>query len=261
MTRPDQTRPWRIVLPWLLIVIGVLCPPSVSASDGVIFDILNDQRNYYSKDRLLRLGLAFGVGATFANSSLDEKIQNHYQDRIRNNDTDAFSKTAKLFGEGKYLLPLSLALAILSAIEEDYLLGEFGNKTLRSYLVGGVPILAMQRITGSGRSEEHARGSKWCPLDDSNGVSGHAFIGAVPFLVVARMSNNSFVKCVLYAASLATPFSRFNDNAHYVSQAALGWYMAYESTGAVFETERNKRIVVAPMVGRDFYGLTVSAVW
>jgi hypothetical protein len=35
------------------------------------------------------------------------------------------------------------------------------------------------------------------------------------------------------AASLAAPLSRINSNSHYLSQAALGWYMAYEASRAV----------------------------
>ncbi len=68
-------------------------------------------------------------------------------------------------------------------------------------------------------------------------------------------------KYLLYGASLVTPFSRMNDNAHYASQAALGWYMAFESTGAVFETERNKSIAVAPMVGQDLYVIAIFVTW
>lgn len=250
-----------MVLPWLLIATGAFYPLSVSASDGVMRDLLNDQRNYYSKDRLLRLGLAFGVGGIVANSSLDEKIQSHYQDRIRNDDTDEFSKTAKLFGKGDYLIPISLALAGLLAVDEDSLLGEFGNKTARSYLAGGFPMFAMSRITGAGRPEEHDHGSKWRPLKGTNGVSSHAFIGAVPFIVAARMSDNKLLKYFFYAVSLAPSFSRVNDNQHYASQVALGWYMAYEAVGAVHETEKNERIVLAPMFGQDFYGLSISASW
>lgn len=262
MTNAIPARRWPLVLPCLLILLtGVFCPPVVTAADGIMHDILNDQRNYFSNQRLLRHGLAFGIGGIFAHSSFDEDIQRHYQDRIRNQDTDDVSKTAKQFGEGKYLIPISLALAGLSAIDADSVLGEFGNKTARSYLAGAIPMLAMQRITGAGRPEEHRHGSKWRPLYDSNGVSGHAFIGAVPFLVAARMSNHTFIKYACYAASSATAFSRLNDNDHFASQIALGWYMAYESTGAVFETEKQKNIALSPMVGRDLYGLVVIATW
>ncbi|TYT73378.1 phosphatase PAP2 family protein [Desulfobotulus mexicanus] len=254
-------RPCSMVFLWLLIVIGVFCPVFTCASDGVMHDLLSDQRNYYSKDRLLRLGFAFSGGAILANTFFDEEIQSHYQDRMRSKKTDDFSKHARFFGERDYIIPISLALASLSLVEEDSLIGEFGSKTARSYFVGGIPVFAMQRITGAGRPEEHDHGSEWRPLDDSNGVSGHAFIGAVPFIVAARMNDNIFIRYALYAASLATPFSRVNDNAHFASQAVLGWYMAYEAVGAVHGRESNKSIAVAPVVDRDYYGLTVSVSW
>ncbi|MEA5446815.1 hypothetical protein VCB98_13390 [Gammaproteobacteria bacterium AB-CW1] len=262
LSRSGQARPWRVGLSLLLTVLfGVFPSPSVVASEGRMDDLLTDQRNYYSKDRLLRLGVVFGVGGIAANTSFDERFQRHYQDRIRNAHTDEFSEMALLFAEGKYLIPVTLSLASLSLIDEDSSLGEFGGNTIRSYLVGAVPVFAMQRVTGASRPGESDRGSKWQPLADDNGVSGHAFAGAVPFLVAARTVENPFAKYALYAASLAVPFARVNDKDHYVSQAALGWYMAFEATGAVLETERNKRIGVAPMVGGDYYGIAVFGSW
>ena len=66
---------------------------------------------------------------------------------------------------------------------------------------------------------------------------------AVPFLTIARMNEeNKPVKYLALLASTFTAWSRINDNAHYFSQAALGWYLAYESVDAVFDAdEKTKR--------------------
>ena len=43
-------------------------------------------------------------------------------------------------------------------------------------------MLLMQRVTGASRAGESDSGSHWRPFHDSNGVSGHAFMGAVLLL-------------------------------------------------------------------------------
>jgi len=75
------------------------------------------------------------------------------------------------------------------------------------------------------------------------------------------MTDNVFARGALYVASAATAFSRVNFDVHYLSQVALGWYMAYEATGAVQETNRSRRVTVIPVVGQDFHGVVVSARW
>ncbi len=67
----------------------------------------------------------------------------------------------------------------------------------RAYLVGAPAMLLMQNVTGGSRPEEMDHGSKWDPFHDDNGVSGHAFMGAVPFLTLANMydDNKSCVCC------------------------------------------------------------------
>ena len=262
MNRTSQTRSWRIALPLLLIMaLGVFSSPAVSAAEGIRETLLNDQRNYYSKERLLRLGVAFGIGGVVANSSIDENFQDRFQSQWRSGDTNDFSDVANFFGEGQYMLPISLVLAGVSFIDEDSVIGEFGAKMARSYLVGLPPMWAMQRMTGASRPGENPHGSSWRPLNDANGVSGHAFVGAVPFLVGAGMTDNVFARGALYVASAATAFSRVNFDVHYLSQVALGWYMAYEATGAVQETNRSRRVTVIPVVGQDFHGVVVSARW
>jgi hypothetical protein len=52
-------------------------------------------------------------------------------------------------------------------------------------VVGAPPLYVMQQVTGSSRPGEGSAGSHWHFLNDNNGVSGHAFIGAVPFLAAS----------------------------------------------------------------------------
>jgi len=136
-------------------------------------------------------------------------------------------------------------------------LGIWGIYASRAYLVGLPAVLATQVLTGGSRPIEKEYGSPWKLFQDNNGVSGHAFIGAVPFLTLAKMySNNSTYRYLAYAGSFLTAWSRVNDYAHYISQVALGWYLAYESVEAVFDADSCKNsFSVVPKIGRDTYGI------
>jgi hypothetical protein len=97
-------------------------------------------------------------------------------------------------------------------------------------------------------------------------VSGHAFVGSIPFITIARMNEDKPVlKYLMYIASTATAWSRVNDNAHYFSQAALGWYMGWESVDAVFDSDESanedKKVTVTPIVGNNAYALVIRAKW
>ena len=120
-------------------------------------------------------------------------------------------------------------------------------------------MLAMQRLSGASRPGETDHGSHWKPFDDDNGVSGHAFVGAVPFLTIARMSKNSIIKYLFYGLSGLTAWSRVNDNKHYVSQAVLGWYMGWEATDAVFSTDdKVNNVVFSPLLNHRYYGFYIG---
>ena len=61
-------------------------------------------------------------------------------------------------------------------------------------------------------------------------------MGAVPFLSVAKMSDNPWVKGSFYTASTLPALSRINDDAHFASQAFLGWGLAVLAAEAVDQT-------------------------
>ena len=64
-------------------------------------------------------------------------------------------------------------------------------------------------------------------------------MGALPFINAARMTENPWLKATLYLGSSLAPLSRVNDDAHYPSQAALGWWLAYLAVVAIDQTEKS----------------------
>ncbi len=123
----------------------------------------------------------------------------------------------------------------------------WGEQTIRGFIVGAPPVLLLQRATGGSRPDETAVGSEWQPFQDNNGVSGHAFMGALPFITAAKMSDKLGWKVTWYAASALAPMSRAADGAHYPSQVALGWGMAFLAATAVHTTDSpNARLRILP---------------
>jgi membrane-associated phospholipid phosphatase len=117
----------------------------------------------------------------------------------------------------------------------DCTLGDFTDRAFRGYLVGAPALLAFQSLLGAGRPDGGS--SRWQPFRRHNAVSGHTYVGAVPFITAAQMTDKPYVKGLFYTLSTFCAWSRVNDDAHYLSQALLGWYLAYLSVRAVTTTE------------------------
>jgi hypothetical protein len=110
-------------------------------------------------------------------------------------------------------------------------------------------MLALQYLTGGSRPGESPNQSKWDPGADNNGVSGHSFMGAIPFLSAAKMADNTWLKAGLYAGSALPALSRINDDDHYPSQAFLGWWIAYLAASAVDHSQdsvNDNRVHILP---------------
>jgi len=223
--------------------------------------IYEDYRNFYAVENLEYLAIGIGIAGVLANTSIDGEVQGWDQGSLRDEDTDNFSRTVKPFGDGLVTIPVYLGAAFLGELTKDIEMGsttgEWGKKSLRTILVGAPPMLFLQRSLGASRPKEDD--SHWRPFNDSNGVSGHSFMGAVPFITAAKITENPYLKCFFYLGSTLTGWSRINDNSHYFSQAALGWWMAYLAAdcGAKGETEK-KKVVIAPVPVADGARVTVT---
>lgn len=254
----------RIIL--FLCALTSLISFSAHSEEGIWTDVKRDYSEFYSSDRFIRMGIVFTGGALMANTSFDQDFQDRNKGNIFSVDD---SYNAKQLGEGKYLIPLSLISAGIGHWLNDGIelsgVGKWGERTARAYFVGGPTVLVTQMLTGASRPSEDKMISDWKPFNDTNGVSGHAFIGSVPFLTIAYMNNdNALIKYSAYLASTLAALSRINDNQHYLSQAILGWYLGWESVDSVYAVDSNKKnhtIRVQPVAGPDSYGLMLSMQW
>ncbi|MDA7886064.1 phosphatase PAP2 family protein [Pirellulales bacterium] len=237
--------------------------------------ISQDYKNFYSCENLACVTAAFGAGALMANTGFDTTMQNAWQTGITGSQPGDFFSATKDIGDGIYLLPAAgiaaAAGVALEGVPVGDALGGWGSRSLRIFLVGGPPVYVLQLATGASRPSNHGSintespsGSDWKFFQDNNGVSGHSFMGAIPFLAAADMVEHPLAKGTLYVCSTFVGFSRINDDAHYSSQAFLGWYLAWASSLAVSRTEHHfagYEVRIVPVPIGDQGGLGVQASW
>jgi hypothetical protein len=229
--------------------------------------VWNDYRNFYDCNGLVCLSAAFGAGALMANTGFDQTMQNAWQTGVEPTGLGTFFSGCKDMGEGRYALPIFGAAAATGLVFEGNpfgdVVGEWGSRSLRMFVVGAPPLYVLQMATGGGRPSD-GNGSDWQFFNDNNGVSGHAFIGAIPFLAAADMVESPLLKGTLYVCSTFVGFSRMTDNAHYPSQIFLGWYLAWASSRAVSMTETHfagMEVRVVPLPMADLGGIAVEGRW
>ncbi len=223
-------------------------------------DVLCDYANYYTRRTAVEFVVILAPAAAFANSDWDADVGNWYQQHIRSNDTNRAADFFRPLGNGYYTIPVYVSAKLLGEYFDDWpgmgLLGEFGDRTTRALLVGAPPLLAVQYLAGGGRPSSIEDQSYWRPFHSSHGASGHAFMGAVPFLTLAGMTDDPLAKCFFYACSPWTGISRINDNYHYASQVWLGWWLAYLACDAVNKTEKEKGpLALTPLFTPEMTGL------
>lgn len=208
-------------------------------------NIVADYKKFYSQNNLSKLVLGIGYAAFYANTSFDQDIQDFYNDYIKRKTIDDVSKIVKPFGDGRITVPVYLSAVLIGELSKKSkigsTIGDWGQRCSRSLLVGAPPVLALQIVLGASRPEEK-NGSHWHPFKDNNGVSGHSFMGAVPFLTAAKMTDQRLLKYSFYLGSTLTGLSRINDNKHYFSQSFLGWWIAYLSVSSI----KSEKFVVIP---------------
>jgi hypothetical protein len=226
-----------------------------------LYSHTEDCRNYYSWPSVRNLLWGVAAGSILANSSLDEGFRGRYQADVRSDGLDDVSAFWRTLGEGQIFIPAYVGVGLVGAMYDDCRLGRemagFGSRTSRAYAVGVPSMLLMQAGLGASRPGETDDESRWKPFDDNNAVSGHAYVGAVPFITAAKMTDNPFVKGSLYFCSTLTAWSRVNDDKHYLSQACLGWWMAYLACDAVQATEspHDERLTLVPVSSPEMVGV------
>jgi|GEM_PF-891054 hypothetical protein len=228
--------------------------------------VAEDHRNFYSPHTMKYLGVGFLVGGVIANTNADKEILEAFDDSFNSGSGSAgnFVHQFKDIGDHWVMLPIYGATwgvgTLLERTPAGGYVGEWGERSLRATAVGFPPLILTQLMTGAGRPEEG--GSEWSFWNDSNGVSGHSFIGAIPFMTAAQQVDNPWAKALFYAGSTLVPISRMTDGDHYPSQSFLGWWLAMASVMSVDATEdHDTQWRTIPLIGPDYSGLNLEFRW
>lgn len=216
--------------------------------------IRSDHRKFYTESDLRFAALGVALAATIAHTDVDEDFRNWWQADVHSDAWDDFSDFAKPLGDGYISLAIMGAGMVAGSLADDTRWGrganEWGSRSLRAVAVGAPALLLLQAATGAGRPGENSAESDWLPFQDSNGVSGHAFMGAVPFIAAAQMTENPLLSGLWYTGSLMSGVSRISDDDHYLSQVILGWWLAKMACDAVDKTERQEKdMKLVPLMG------------
>lgn len=246
-------------MPIIFIFILLSFVPGLSFAAGLdglkpaISVIEKDYRAFYLDGTVMgSLGIGVLGAGVLANSSADREAHEYFQDNLRSGATDAFSDAARVPGDVLVAIPLLFGTYFLS---EDGAVKSWAGDSLRALFVGAPAGLFIQYATGAARPEEG--GSGWKPFRGNNGLSGHSFVGAVPFITAARRQESAGMKALFYGLSVLPGLSRMNDEKHYLSQTALGWWLAYLSTGVIENNEQKTSLRLSPFP--EGLGITLSA--
>lgn len=204
-------------------------------------DVFYDLKDFYSLRSLAIWSIALSSSALLSFTPIDKSIGDAYQRSIRGPRSDAIAKTVKPFGKWQYSLPIFTGCSLLDYFAWENqprfvnIVGNWGTRSSRALLLGFPYMVIFQRLIGSARPA--TENSRWQPFENATGLSGHAFVGAVPFLAAGSMTENPWIKGLFITASTATALSRINDDMHFLSQSALGWFLAWQSVRAISKTE------------------------
>ncbi|RKZ16044.1 hypothetical protein DRQ50_06745 [bacterium] len=190
------------------------------------------RRNYATRRTFLRLGGALAAAAVLAYSGLDEAVEGIHAGTLRSSATDRLARTVYHGGQRWWFLNWLLVGAV-DAWFRTNAFTRWGRKNFEAMVVGLPTLWTLQRGLGANRPSDPDPNPRWRPLADDNAASGHAFIGAVPWLTLAHRLPRPALQAIARVLSVLTGWSRLNDRKHYLSQVILGWTIAYNATVAV----------------------------
>ncbi len=252
----------------LVLSLPVFASAEANNGDESLAERLADQiradfRYHYSAKPLTEVAIGFGISALLANSNADAEIREYFQDELQNQTgddlADLFTDVGDL-AQPLYSMPIYFGAMWLGNYngEAETAAARWGANTLRAVLVGSPEFVTLAFVSGSQRPEEGEPG--WDPFDDNNGVSGHAFFGAVPIITAAKLTDRRWLRNSLYVTSTLPALARVYEDKHYFSQVFMGWWLAYAAARTIEQSNSGGKspVRVLPLLVPDGGGLQVS---
>ena len=186
----------------------------------------------YSRRNFLKLGGAVAGAAVLAYSDADEAVEEWHGEEVLSPRTDRLANFLHEFGE-RYWFGAWLAFALVDHFVGSSPLSRWGRQSFSAMVVGLPTLWTVQRALGGARPKDNTHGPRFVPFADDNAASGHAFIGSIPWLVLAKRCGAPAPRTVAYFLSPWVGWSRINDHKHYLSQVLLGYGIAWEAVSTV----------------------------
>lgn len=239
-----------------------------NVADTFAAQLRADFGHHYSRRPLTNVALGFGITGVLANTNFDQEVQDIFRDDLQGDLGEDLTNFFTDVGDVAQPIP---AVAIYAGAmllgrtgaQADSGVARWGSSSLRAMLIGAPQLYVLANISGGQRPEEGEAG--WDPFDDDNGVSGHAFFGALPIMTAAKMTEKRWLRRTLVGLSVMPALARIYDDKHYASQAFMGWWLARASTRTVDLTNRRthrgseRRLTFEPVLFEDAVGLGVAA--
>ncbi len=201
-------------------------------------DFEQDYHHYMETDNLLLFGGILAFSGISANTNLDRSINTYWQDNVKSKTSDKLFSTFKTAGDISFFYAPIYLFSMWGGHTLEYsLFYDWGYRSLRTVILGGIQQIVLTNVLGSGRPNQ-GKDSKWRPFKNQHGVSGHALHGAIPFLTAAQLTTQPILKGTLYAVSTLPGLSRINFSNHYFSQVVLGWSIAFLTSKCVYKTDQ-----------------------
>jgi hypothetical protein len=188
-------------------------------------------KNNYGRRTFLRLGAATAASGLLAYTGADEAVESWHRDSVRSSATDQLAHIAKFGGERFWFLAWGL-LGATDAWLRTSGLSRWGRRNFEAMVVGLPTLWTLQRTLGANRPSSDDANPRWRPMAADNSASGHAFIGAIPWLHLAHRVGGAPARWAARGASALTGWSRLNDRKHYPGQIILGWTIAWNAVEA-----------------------------
>ncbi len=225
---------------WIVFGLTVICAalvwPGVRRSRGTARPLLlrtgHQWRRNYSRRSLLRLAGATTAAGILAYSGLDRLVDGFVVKKLRNPQSDQVAEALRFTGQ-RFWFANWLLVGAIDAWWRSGSFSQWGRRNLEAMVVGLPVLWTMQRGLGANRPTSKNADPRWHPLAAANSASGHTFMGAVPWLNLARSAGPQVWRKLALAASFMTGWSRINDRKHYLSQVVLGWTIAWNAVDAV----------------------------
>jgi hypothetical protein len=239
--------------------------PGIYAGGELLSNVPFDYKNFYSLRSLAWLGGGVGIAAILGNTAADQNFESWYNGKLKGQTSDSLTADVSWLGHGQIMVPVFIAAGlVLTPFEERWPLargvGQWGRRTTRGFIVGAPMLIVLQYAIGSDRPRLDTN-SHWHPFKSTHGASGDAFIAGIVLMSAAKEVDNPLAKGALYVASVLPAVGRINDDAHYLSQAFLGVWLAAVTVSAVDRTDRMTSTFIVPYAEHGAVGGRVGWRW